>query len=49
MGELIREALRERCVQLALHLHAGQEHGALLDEVQELARDHWAFRSEDDA
>jgi hypothetical protein len=49
MDELIREALRERCVQLALHLRADRECSALLDEVEELAREHWAFRSEDDS
>jgi hypothetical protein len=49
MDELIREALRERCAQLALYLHAGQVPTELVDEVAELARDSWAFRSEDDA
>lgn len=49
MDDLIREAMRERCTQLALHLYAGQEAGALISELEELAREHWAFRSEDDA
>lgn len=49
MDELIREALRERCAQLALYLYAGQRPAELIDEVAELARESWAFRSEDDA
>lgn len=49
MDELIREALRERCCSLALQLHAGVVTVELLDEVEELAKEAWAFRSEDDA
>lgn len=49
MDELIREAMRERCTQLALHLYAGQEASALIEELDELAREHWAFREDDDA
>lgn len=49
MDELIREALRERCTQLALHLYAGQDASVLIAELEELASEHWAFRSEDDA
>ena len=49
MDELIREAMRERCTQLALHLYAGQEASVLVAELEELARENWAFREDDDA
>jgi hypothetical protein len=48
MEELIREALRERCAQLALQLYAGQDVACLLEDVTDLARDAWAMRDTDD-
>ncbi|HKY40717.1 MAG TPA: hypothetical protein VJN18_32505 [Polyangiaceae bacterium] len=49
MDELIREALRERCLQLAIYLHSGVLPLELLGEVEELSKEAWAFRTEDDA
>jgi hypothetical protein len=49
MEKLIREALREKCCELALYLHHGQTPAALIDEVAELASDRWALRSDEDA
>lgn len=49
MDSWIKAALQERCIQLALYLREGQTAPNLLAEVEQLARDAWAFREEDDA
>jgi hypothetical protein len=48
LDTITRECLREKCAELALLLHDGQDAPVLLDEIEELARDAWALREDDD-
>lgn len=48
MDILIKAALRERCLQLAVYLHKGELPAELLGEVVELTKEAWAFREGDD-
>lgn len=47
--QLLRQALRGKCCELAMFLHHGDLPELLLAEVAELATDVWALRDGDDA
>lgn len=49
MAELIRQALRAKCSELAVYLNAGVLPLELLEEVTELSTQAWALRESDDA
>jgi hypothetical protein len=49
LAEMTRECLRGKCVELSLFLLYGLEAPMLLEEIEELASDAWAFRDGDDA
>lgn len=49
MDELIREMMRERLCHAALLLYAGADVSSVAEDLDEIARENWAFRSEDDA
>lgn len=49
LDAITRECLRGKCTELSLFLLHGLEAPMLLEEIEELARDAWAFREEDDA
>jgi len=49
MPALLRQALRARCAELSVYLHAGVLPLELLEEVTELSRKAWALRESDDA
>lgn len=48
LDQITRECLRSKCCELSLFLLKGVEAPLLLEEIEELARDAWAFRTEDD-
>jgi len=49
VAALVHQALRARCAELAVYLHAGVLPLELLEEVTELSRKAWALRESDDA
>lgn len=49
LAEITRECLRGKCTEFSLFLLHGLEAPMLLEEIEELARDAWAFRDGDDA
>ena len=49
LAEITRECLRGKCTELSLFLLYGIEAPMLLEEIEELASDAWAFRDGDDA
>jgi hypothetical protein len=48
LAEITRECLRGKCCELSMFLVNGVEAPLLLEEIEDLARDAWALRTEDD-
>jgi hypothetical protein len=49
MDDLIRRALRGQFVEVSVCFYVGADTDDLLEDIEQMARDNWALRSEDDA
>lgn len=49
MDDLIRQVIRGGFVEASVYFYAGAVTQEQLDDIEMLARDYWALRTEDDA